>query len=73
MSQDEGSAVELEEQETENYSKDTDKVEIDYSIYSTLCCLLADKNTPLLHAQLTKNLLNLSREYGDILGWGQII
>ena len=68
MSQDEGSAVELEEQETENYSKDTDKVEIDYSIYSTMCCLLANPGTPYM-----QNLLNLSREYGDILGWGQII
>ena len=46
MSQDEGSAVELEEQETENYSKDTDKVEIDYSVYSTLCCLLANPGNP---------------------------
>ena len=42
MSQDEGSAVELE---TDNYSKDTDKVEIDYSIYNTLCCLLANPGT----------------------------
>ena len=47
MSQDEGSAVELEEQETESYSKDTDKVEIGYSIYSTLCCLLANPGTKI--------------------------
>ena len=71
MSQGEGSAVELEEQETENYSKDTDKVEIDYPIYSTLCCLIANPGTNI-HPYM-QNLLNLSREYGDILGWGQII
>ena len=40
MSQEERSAAELEEKETESYSKDTDKVDRGYSIFRALCCLL---------------------------------
>ena len=40
MSQEERSAVELEEKETERYSKDTDKVDRGYSIFYFQCSVV---------------------------------